>query len=255
MSARQVKETLDLPCSVRTVQRTIKEVDWLKFKKVKAAPVLSKRHQESRVQWASQMGLMDDLEWCHVVFSDEKKWNLDGPDGMRYQWVDTRKPEPTNMRRHSGGGSVMVWGAFCGGKRSELKFLEGSQDASSYVGTLQSHLLPFFDPATQIFQQDNAPIHTATLTRQWLQAQNVQVLAWPALSPDLNPIENVWGVLTQQVYANGRQYGSVSELKRAILASWASLDPAYLEGLALSLRKPYQGARTPGSIYFPLSAS
>uniref|UniRef100_K3WF75 Transposable element Tc3 transposase n=1 Tax=Globisporangium ultimum (strain ATCC 200006 / CBS 805.95 / DAOM BR144) TaxID=431595 RepID=K3WF75_GLOUD len=78
------------------------------------------------------MALVDGIEWCQVVFSDEKKWNLDGPNGMRYQWVDLRHPEKLNVRRHSGGVSVMVWGRFVRGKKTALKILEGKQDFANF---------------------------------------------------------------------------------------------------------------------------
>ena len=237
LTAKQVKNKLKLDCSVRTVQRMVKDVDWLKYKKLQAAPVLSKVHKVARVNWASEMAMLQDDEWCQVVFSDEKKWNLDGPDGMRYRWVDSRQPEPRNMRRHSGGGSVMIWGAFYGRKTSQIKFLEGSQASNDYVRTLQTHLQLFIDPETQIFQQDNAPIHKSAYTMKWFEDANIQVLPWPALSPDLNPIENVWGIMTQEVYAGGKQYTSVRDLKIAIQAAWSNLDPEVLEKLALSMRK------------------
>ncbi|KAJ8577061.1 hypothetical protein ON010_g2144 [Phytophthora cinnamomi] len=199
--------------------------------------MFSKHHRDARVKWAEEMGMMDDLEWCHVVFSDEKKWNLDDPDGMRYQWVDTRRPEPLNVRRHTGGGSVMVWGGFVGGKKTQLKVLIGRQDSAKYIATLQTHLQPLIDKETQIFQQDNASCHKSLVTMEWLQGQNLRVLDWPALSPDLNPIENVWGIMTQHIYARGRQYNSVEELKKAILKAWDLVSPETLEGLVLSTRK------------------
>jgi len=47
--------------------------------------------------------------WNSIIFSDEKKFNLDGPDGYQYYWRDLRKEKETYFTRHSGGGSVMVW--------------------------------------------------------------------------------------------------------------------------------------------------
>ena len=59
------------------------------------------------------------------------------------------------------------------------------------------------------FQQDNAPIHVSKATRAFFQESNMQVMDWPAYSPDLNPIENVWGLLSRSIYGSGRQYDSV----------------------------------------------
>jgi hypothetical protein len=52
-----------------------------------------------------------------------------------------------------------------------------------------------------VFQQDNCPIHTAHLIRDFLQANDNEVttLDWPARSPDCNPIENIWGIMAKEV--------------------------------------------------------
>ena len=41
-----------------------------------------------------------DHEWNNVIFSDEKKWNLDGPDGYSNYWHDLRT-EPKYFRKGS----------------------------------------------------------------------------------------------------------------------------------------------------------
>jgi transposase len=51
-----------------------------------------------------------------------------------------------------------------------------------------------------IFQQDNAPSHTAHIVRDALRDLGIEVMEWPPYSPDLNPIENLWTLLKQQIY-------------------------------------------------------
>ena len=46
-----------------------------------------------------------------------------------------------------------------------------------------------------VFQQDNAPVHTASVVTEWFEQYNIQVDEHPPYSPDLNPIEHAWVVL------------------------------------------------------------
>lgn len=237
LSASKVKAKLSLECSVRTIQRVLHGVDWLQYKKIKACPRRTKAHMQKRFEWCDRMACASDVQWANMIFSDEKKWNLDGPDGLRYQWVDKRNPEHVNMRRHTGGGSVMVWGGFCKSGKSELKFLNGRQNSEAYISTLQTHLQPFIQSGTQIFQQDNAAVHTSRCTLEWISSQSISIIDWPALSPDLNPIENLWGIMAQRVYVGGRQYDRIEDLKRAILSAWNEIPNFILQNLIESMRR------------------
>ena len=62
-----------------------------------------------------------------------------------------------------------------------------------------------------------APIHVARGTKAFLQSWNIQLLDWPALSPDLSPIENLWDILTAKVYAHVKQYDTFKQVKSAIV--------------------------------------
>jgi hypothetical protein len=177
-------------------------------------------------------------EWQCVIFSDEKKWNLDGPDGYRCYWHDLRKEPLLFSKRHFGGGSVMTWAAFGWNGKAEIVFLSGSINSEKYQQLLQTSLLPVgraIGGRNWIFQQDNAPCHASLSTREWFQSKRVRVLSWPALSPDLNPIENLWGILSHRVYRNGRQFQSIEDLKKAITEEWTLLSIDQLQNLVNSM--------------------
>jgi len=92
----------------------------------------------------------------------------------------------------------MVWGAIEKGGRSELQVMERDENApkngysaGSYIKILEEGLFPHYTPG-RFFFQDNARIHKAKVTKEWLESHGIRVAEHPPHSPDLNPIENVW---------------------------------------------------------------
>ncbi|CDF33202.1 unnamed protein product [Chondrus crispus] len=205
-----------------------------------SAPMMLLRHLVARENFASEKLTWCPADWYKVIWSDEKKFNLDGPDGFAFYWHDLRKDKRIFSRRQGGGNSVMFWGAFCGTKKCELVLLEGNQNAEDYIQTLESYLLPFIDQelnAGWIYMHDGAFIHRAHRVRQFFEEEEVPVMDWPAKSPDLNPIENLWGLLARAVYAGCRQFDNVEELKEAVWEAWDNITTDILKSLLGSMQR------------------
>ncbi len=91
-----------------------------------------------------------------------------------------------------------------------------------------------FKDADFIFKPDLAPDHTAKSTKSWLNEHGVGVLDWPANSPDLNPVENLWCIVKRKMRnkrpTNKKQKATVKE-------TWASIPPQQCHKLITSMSR------------------
>ena len=60
-------------------------------------------------------------------------------------------------------------------------------------------------------------------------------MEWPANSPDLNPMENLSGILCRSVYGDGKQYNNVGELRTSIISTWENVNVSVLQKLVNSM--------------------
>ncbi len=63
---------------------------------------------------------------------------------------------------------------------------------------------------------DNAPRHSAKMTREKLQELSIERLPWPPASPDLNPIENIWQIIKQQLRKYTPAITTIAQLQEAV---------------------------------------
>ncbi|XP_045769781.1 uncharacterized protein LOC123870498 [Maniola jurtina] len=225
----------NLDCDPSLIRKWAKASGYLKYRKYLSKPALKEHHIADRLKFADKYLKKGQDFWQHVIFCDEKKFNFDGPDGFKYYWHDLRHDTKIMSRRTRGGGSVMVWGGITGHLKTELAFCNSRMNAAKYQDLLHDYLLPFItltEDENIIFQQDNAPIHVAKSTKKWLYDFGISTLQWPACSPDLNPMENVWGILARKVYDREKPpINDIQQLKQRLQSSWSEVSHTVIKKL------------------------
>lgn len=139
-----------------------------------------------------------------------------------------------------GGGGVLVWAGVTAFNKTQLVMLDGNVNAQRYQDqVLAPVVLPFMRRHLRrgTFQQDNAPAHRARATAQYLRDNNIAVMDWPALSPDLNPIEHVWDALGRAVRARPHPPTTIPQLRDALIQEWNNLPQQTILTLIQSMRR------------------
>ncbi len=111
----------------------------------------------------------------------------------------------------------------------------GRHYAERYIKVLEQHML---SSRWRVFQQDNAKPHTAAITTAWLRSRRVRVLNWPACSPDLSPIENIWHIIKLKICQRRPQ--TFQQLETYIRQEWDQIPTPKLQKLITSMPKRLQ---------------
>ncbi len=138
---------------------------------------------------------------------------------------------------------VHVWSAFCRQGPIGIELFTRKMNSTKYREILQSQLLPNAHGASYgwCFQQDNIPTHTARLTREFFVVNNVPVFDWPANSPDLNLIENLWAIFKGKVeekvndWIREKKILSADVFQSIIRQEWDNIDQNVFFNLADSM--------------------
>ena len=209
----------------------------------KKKPFLSKQHRKARMDFAlaHQHWTMED--WKKVVWSDETKINRLGSDGRKWVWKKAGEGLSDRLVQGTqkfGGGSVMVWGCMLWDGPGYACKIDGKMDGNLYTKILEEDLqesLTYYDkdPGDVIFQQDNDPKHTCKKAKTWFQDHDYNVLLWPAQSPDLNPIEQLWEHLKRKLAEHEVAPRGILELWERVNEEWNKIDAEVCQNLIESM--------------------
>lgn len=198
-------------------------------------PCLTLAQIEKRLNWAMEH---DGESWESTLFSDESVFQIGGHRLKRWEFDD----EEIFFQTVKFPTKIMVWGAIHKGGRTSLYIVEGTMTADKYSSeVLDKHLKPYMrENCRQWYRlyQDGASSHTAKLTKRRVAAMRLKVMTSPPNSPDINPIENIWGLM--DVHIKEKEPRTKAELVAAVKEAWEKIPQNTIDNVIDSMPRRIQ---------------
>lgn len=192
-------------------------------------PFLTNAHKEARLKWCEERRDWGYGKWADIIFSDESNFKIVNRKTKPTVWRFRHEKYHDNMvmpRKQGGGGSIGIWGCIGEHGAGCCTIFPGRMNQFRYLDLLEDELRPSISllekPGRKIiYQQDGATCHTAKRVKAWFEENEIELLPWPANSPDLNPIEHLWVEIDKKLAKI--QLVSMAELEEALHKYWCEI--------------------------------
>uniref|UniRef100_A0A8C7R8B5 Transposase Tc1-like domain-containing protein n=1 Tax=Oncorhynchus mykiss TaxID=8022 RepID=A0A8C7R8B5_ONCMY len=224
-----LQQATNVHVSAQTVRNRLHE-GGMTARRPQVGVVLTAQHRAGRLAFAREHQDWKIRHWRPVLFTDESRFTLSTCDRRDRVWrCRGERSAACNILQHDrfGGGSVMVWGGISLGDGTALHVLaKGSLTAIRYRDEILRPLVRPYAGAVGpgfLLMQDNARPHVAGVCQQFLQEEGKDAMDWPARSPDLNPIEHIWDIMSRSIHQRHVAPQTVQELADALVQVWEEI--------------------------------
>lgn len=221
---------------------------------------LNDAHRQARLVFATSKLSAD---WSTTLFTDRAKFVLDKP-GVKFrrkiwkpsgtEWSTFTTPKPRIYYNVYGGLSihgttclVPVTGTTCYHGKREYKTKQGKEAKGITQSEYKDVMWVLLEEGTKLFHgrcwqlmQDGDKAHRVAqaVIKKWNRKNVCKVTLlkhWPANSPDLNIIENVWAIVGSKAQAKGCT--TSMHFKRVVNKEFANVPEATIQKLFASIPK------------------
>ncbi|KAJ3441128.1 transposable element-related [Anaeramoeba flamelloides] len=233
-----LKESHDIEMSGTSVWRIRKALKF-KFKAPKVKPKLTEQSKIKRLNFA-KYHLEKQTNWKKVVFTDETWFYLESLNGFIWrQWGEN--DDSVYREKEKYGKKIMFFGGVNSNWMSTLIKCPKIVNSESYQNNIISRCRVFSDMDKEygqwnwLLMQDGAPAHTSNSTKEYLSNKCLVLKNWPPNSPDLNPIENLWGIMGRRI--SKESPNSERKLELIVRKVWKNIEWEVIGNLINSMEK------------------
>jgi len=171
----------------------------------------------------------NNLDWRSIIFTDESDLFPDKQGKLHYRRYEGEMVDlDVGIETRWDPRKVKVWGSISYDGVGRLVKYTKTVKSDKYIEFLNDVLLEDFPGlrgtktrrGKYLLQQDNARPHVSYDVKKYLEAQHVHCLVWPSYSPDLSPIENVWGFIKEELYKKNNELFTVDDTWEEIQRIW-----------------------------------
>ncbi|GFV73440.1 transposable element Tcb1 transposase [Trichonephila clavipes] len=236
--AQHIESVTHHSVSARTIRRCLQQ-SCLSARRPLLDLPLTQNNRRLRRQWCDEIRMWV-TELNEVVFTGESRICLQHHDGQIRVWRHRgeRMLNSCVMHRHTDPApGIMVWGGIGYHSRFPLVHIVGTLNSQCYISeVLEPVVLPYLQGlATAIFQQDNARPHVTRFVKRLFVNHQIELLPWPARSPDLSPIENMWFMVAQRLTQITPPAATPDQLWQRVEAAWSAVPQEYIQSLFKSM--------------------
>ncbi|CAG2217725.1 unnamed protein product [Mytilus edulis] len=219
---REINARFHINISVATIKRARKSLGWTRSA-TQYCQMVRHQNKPKRLDHALKC-LADNEQFDDVIFTDETTVKIQTTTGRSFRKegepvIKTAKPKhpyqvsinvhfPYSFKKtvQINHGKIKqevhVWGGISRRGATGLYIFTSIMDSIVYQGILTQKLVPFIQqqyPNGHRFMQDNDPKHVSRSTKAFMQNNGINHWVTPPESPDMNPIENLWGSLKYHI--------------------------------------------------------
>ncbi|GFW05064.1 transposable element Tcb2 transposase [Trichonephila clavipes] len=238
---RHATQATGRPISRFTVARRLSGGGLFARRRVRCVP-LTPAYRRRHSLWCREYRNWRDIGWGRVLSTDESRFSLSSDSHRILIWRERgSRNHPSNIieRDRYGGRGVLVWGGIMLGSRTDLHIFDaGSVNGTRYCNEILLPYVRLFRCAMGLqflFLDDNAPCHRTVAAEQLLESEDIERMDWPARSPDLKPIEHVWGFLGRRLAARTLPPVTIRELRLALQNELAAMPQQLIDTLILNM--------------------